>query len=98
MDEKLIEPIKQPETIKQPEPMTSKVAMAMIFLSSCTVIVYIILMYQDIHQIYIDVNTASNLITQFADQITEQNFDKLREDLSEINTCVLKKYCKRVPD
>ena len=92
MDEKLIEPIKQPETI------TSKVAMAMIFLCSGTVIVYIILMYQDIHQIYIDVNTASNLITQFADQINEQNFDKLREDLSEINTCVLKKYCKRVPD
>jgi hypothetical protein len=92
MDEKLIEPIKQPESI------TSKVAMAMIFLCSGTVIIYIILMYQDIHQIYIDVNTASTVITQFADQITEQNFDKLREDLSEINTCVLNKYCKRVPD
>jgi len=92
MDEKLIEPIKQPESI------TSKVAMAMIFLCSGTVIIYIILMYQDIHQIYIDVNTASTVITQFADQINEQNFDKLREDLSEINTCVLNKYCKRVPD
>ena len=92
MDEKLIEPIKQPESI------TSKVAMAMIFLCSGTVIIYIILMYQDIHQIYIDVNTASTVITQFADQINEQNFDKLREDLSEINTCVLQKYCKRVPD
>jgi hypothetical protein len=33
MDEKLIEPI------KQPEPITSKVAMAMIFLCSSTVIV-----------------------------------------------------------
>ena len=92
MDEKLIEPIKQPETI------TSKVAMAMIFLCSGTVIVYIILMYQDIHQIYIDVNTASNLITQFADQLTEESVNKLREDLSEINACVLKKYCKRVPE
>ena len=92
MDEKLIEPI------KQPEPITTKIAMAMIFLCSGTVIIYIILMYQDIHQIYIDVNTASTVITQFADQITEQNFDKLREDLSEINTCVLQKYCKRVPD
>ena len=55
-------------------------------------------MYQDIHQIYIDVNTASNLITQFADQLTEESVNKLREDLSEINACVLKKYCKRVPD
>ena len=87
MDEKLIEPI------KQPEPITSKVAMAMIFLCSSTVIVYIILMYQDIHQIYIDVHTASTLINSY----NETGFDKIHEDLSEISTCVLQKYCKRVP-
>jgi hypothetical protein len=92
MDEKLI------EHKPQNEPILSNVAISVIFLCSGTVIAYIILMYQDIHQIYIDVNTASNLITQFADQLSEQNFDKLREDLSEINACVLKKYCKRVPD
>lgn len=92
MDEKLIESIKQQESI------TTKIGMAMIFLCSSTVIVYIILMYQDIHQIYIDVHTASTLINSY----TEKNFDidieKMREDLSEISTCVLQKYCKRVPD
>ena len=92
MDENLI------ETVKTPQSNTSNIAIAMIFLCSSTVIVYIILMYQDIHQIYIDVHTASTLINSY----TEKNFDidinKIQEDLSEISTCVLQKYCKRVPD
>lgn len=92
MDENLI------ETTKTPQSNTSNIAIAMIFLCSSTVIVYIILMYQDIHQIYIDVHTASTLINSY----TEKNFDidinKIQEDLSEISTCVLQKYCKRVPD
>jgi hypothetical protein len=92
MDEKLIEP--KPRN----DPNLSNVTIAVIFCFSSTFLIYLILMYQDIHQIYIDVNTASNLITQFADQLTEESVNKLREDLSEINACVLKKYCKRVPD
>jgi hypothetical protein len=92
MDEKLI------EHRPQNEPILSNVALTVIFCFSSTFLIYLILMYQDIHQIYTDVNTASNLITQFADQLSEQNFDKLREDLSEINACVLKKYCKHVPE
>lgn len=92
MDENLIEPI------KQPEPITSKIAFAMIFLCSSTVIVYIILMYQDIHQIYIDVHTASTLINSYTEKNFDIDFNKIQEELSEISTCVLHKYCKRVPD
>lgn len=88
MDEKLIEPK------NKIQPIYSNLIIFITFLYCSTFLVYIIMMYQDIHKIYKNVESVTNIFNQYNDG----DFNQIRQDLSEINDCVLHKYCKRVPD
>jgi|UniRef100_A0A6C0J0Q5 hypothetical protein len=88
MDEKLIEPK------NTNQPIISNLIIFITFLYCSTFLIYMIMMYQDIHKIYKNVESVTNIFNQYNDD----DFNQIRQDLSEINDCVLHKYCKRVPD
>jgi hypothetical protein len=88
MDEKLIEPK------NKIQPIYSNLIIFITFLYCSTFLIYMIMMYQDIHKIYKNVESVTNIFNQYNDG----DFNQIRQDLSEINDCVLHKYCKRVPD
>jgi len=88
MDEKLIEPK------NKIQPIYSNLIIFITFLYCSTFLIYMIMMYQDIHRIYKNVESVTNIFNQYNDG----DFNQIRQDLSEINDCVLHKYCKRVPD
>lgn len=87
MDEKLIEPK------NKIQPIYSNLIIFITFLYCSTFLIYMIMMYQDIHKIYKNVESVTNIFNQYNDG----DFNQIRQDLSEINDCVLHKYCKRVP-
>lgn len=91
MDEKLIEPK------NKIQPIYSNLIIFITFLYCSTFLIYMIMMYQDIHKIYNNVESVTDIINQYH-YYNVSGFNKIREDLSEINDCVLHKYCKRVPD
>ena len=91
MDEKLIEPK------NTNQPINSNLIIFITFLYCSTFLIYMIMMYQDIHKIYNNVESVTNMINQY-NHYNQYGFNQIREDLSQINECVLHKYCKRVPD
>jgi len=65
-----------------------------VFSISTTYLVYLILIYNDIHSIFYNLKTVSNIFNQY----NEGEFAQIRENLNEINDCIIHKYCKRIPN